>query len=109
MNYFLFSFSLCCRITELLSQPVLEIDVKNEMIPANMMKLTCHHEYNAPAPAPPVYYFFYHNDSKLGMASSENHELVERIPGQYKCKVKVPMLDLTKWSEPKTFGQVPGT
>lgn len=102
-------FLLWYPITEFLSQPDLEIDVSDEMIPPNKMKLICHHEYNAPAPAPPAYYFFYQNNNQMGMASSENHELVEQTPGQYKCKVSVPMLDLTKWSEPKTFGQVSGT
>lgn len=89
--------------SEVLSQPVLELDANNDQVPAGMMKLICHHEYNAPAPAPPVHYYFYRNNNKLGVATSVNHEFVKRTPGQYTCKTKVPQLGLIRWSEPKKF------
>ncbi|XP_070827243.1 high affinity immunoglobulin gamma Fc receptor I-like [Chaetodon trifascialis] len=96
------------QVLELLSQPVLEIVTNNVLIPSNMMKLICHHQYNAPPPAPPIHYYFYRNNDRLGVATSENHDLVKQTPGHYSCKVRVPELGLVRWSEPKTFGQVKG-
>ncbi|XP_044057909.1 Fc receptor-like protein 5 isoform X2 [Siniperca chuatsi] len=97
------------QVLEVLSQPVLEIIADNNLIPVNKMKLICHLQYNAPAPAPPIHYYFYKNNDRLGTATSENHDLVKRTPGQYSCKAKVPELALTRWSEPKSFGQVTET
>ncbi|XP_039985886.1 uncharacterized protein LOC120791524 [Xiphias gladius] len=96
------------QVFEVLSQPVLEIVVDDILIPANRMKLICHIQYNAHAPAPPVHYYFYKNNNRLGTATSENHDLVRRTPGQYSCKAKVPQLGLSRLSEPKSFGQVTG-
>ncbi|XP_056905723.1 sialoadhesin-like [Takifugu flavidus] len=95
------------RVVEILTKPVLEIDVNNNQIP-NRMKLICHHEYNLPAPAPPVHFYFYKNDNLLGPATSENRLSVNQKPGLYSCKVRVPELNLVRWSEHKGFGQVPG-
>ena len=92
-----------------MSQPVLEIVDNSKLIPANKMKLICHHQYNARAPAPPAHYYFYKNNAKPGTATSQNHYLVMQTPGQYSCKVKVPQLDIVRWSEPKSVGQVTGT
>ncbi|XP_036943810.1 high affinity immunoglobulin gamma Fc receptor I-like [Acanthopagrus latus] len=94
------------QVVEVLSEPVLEIVTVGDLIPANMMRLNCHHQYNAPAPKPPVHYYFFRNNLKLGMATSENHDLVKRTPGQYTCKIRVPVLGLVRWSQPKSFGQV---
>ncbi|KAM9359483.1 high affinity immunoglobulin gamma Fc receptor I-like [Symphorus nematophorus] len=102
------SIDVPVQVLEVVSQPVLEIVVNKNQIPENMMKLICHHQYNAPAPAPPVHYYFYKNNNKLGTATSENHDLVIGAPGLYRCRVKVPQLDLVRWSEPKSFGQVTG-
>ena len=99
----------CSSVSEVLSEPVLEIVTVGDLIPANMMRLNCHHQYNAPAPKPPVHYYFFRNNLKLGMATSENHDLVKRTPGQYTCKIRVPVLGLVRWSQPKSFGQVTGT
>ncbi|XP_076591513.1 high affinity immunoglobulin gamma Fc receptor I-like [Chaetodon auriga] len=96
------------QVLELLSQPVLEIVANDVLIPFNTMKLICHHQYNAPPPAPPVHYYFYKNNNRLGIATSENHDLVKQTPGEYSCKVRVPELGLLRWSEPKSFGQVEG-
>ncbi|XP_041796939.1 uncharacterized protein LOC121609387 [Chelmon rostratus] len=96
------------QVLELLSQPVLEIVADNDLIPAKMIKLICHLQYNAPPPAPPLHYYFYKNNNRLGVATSENHDLVKRTPGQYSCKARVPELGLSRWSEPKSFGQVTG-
>lgn len=95
-------------IQEVLSQPVLEIDTGSDLIPASKMKLVCHLQYNAPAPAPQIHYYFYKNGNRLGTATSENHDLVKRTPGVYSCKAKVPQLGISKWSEPKGFGQMTG-
>lgn len=73
------------------------------------MKLICHVQYNAPAPAPPVNYYFYKNNSRLGVATSENYNEVRQIPGHYSCKARVPLLNLSRLSEPKAFGQESGT
>lgn len=73
------------------------------------MKLVCHHKYNAPAPAPPVHYYFYRNNKRLGTATSDNWYLVQQTPGQYSCKVRVPELNVIRWSEPKSFEEVAGT
>nr|XP_046245205.1 uncharacterized protein LOC124059340 [Scatophagus argus] len=96
------------QVLEVLSQPVLEIEKDNDLIPAHSMKLICHHQYNAPAPAPPVHYYFYKNNKQLGTANSDNHVTVRRTPGLYSCRAKVPVLDLVRWSEPKSYGQVTG-
>lgn len=73
------------------------------------MKLICHHEYNLPAPAPPAHFYFYKNNNRLGTATSEDQLSVRQSPGQYSCKVKVPALNLVRWSEPKGFDPVLGT
>uniref|UniRef100_UPI0037E88952 uncharacterized protein n=1 Tax=Semicossyphus pulcher TaxID=241346 RepID=UPI0037E88952 len=96
------------QVIEVLSEPILEIVADNNLIPANKMKLICHLQYNAPAPAPPVNYYFYKGDNRLGTATSVNHDVVKRMPGQYRCKAKVPQLGLSRLSKPKSFGQVSG-
>ena len=96
-------------ISDVLSLPVLEIVADNDLIPANKMKLICHLQYNARAPAPPINYYFYKNDNRLGTATSENHDLVRRTPGQYSCRAKVPLLGISRSSELESFEQVKGT
>ncbi|KAM6987473.1 high affinity immunoglobulin gamma Fc receptor I-like [Tautogolabrus adspersus] len=96
------------QVLEVLSQPILEIVADSNLIPVNKMKLICHLQYNAPAPAPPVHYYFYESDNQLGTATSDNHNLVKRTPGNYRCRAKVPKLGLSRWSKPKTFGQMTG-
>ncbi|XP_026219121.1 high affinity immunoglobulin epsilon receptor subunit alpha-like isoform X2 [Anabas testudineus] len=91
------------KVLEVLSQPILEI-VPN-VISSEKIKLICHVQYNAPAPAPPINYFFYKNDNRLGPATSENYDLVRKAPGEYSCKAKVPQTGISRWSEPKRFGQ----
>uniref|UniRef100_A0A1A7XM38 Ig-like domain-containing protein n=1 Tax=Iconisemion striatum TaxID=60296 RepID=A0A1A7XM38_9TELE len=97
------------HVLEVLSQPVLEIDAVIDMIGANKMKLICHVQYNARAPAPPINFYFYKNNNRLGTATSENHDVVRRDSGWYSCRAKVPQLDLSRWSEAKSFGKVTGT
>ncbi|XP_031717235.1 uncharacterized protein LOC116391107 isoform X1 [Anarrhichthys ocellatus] len=96
------------QVLEVLSQPLLEIVADNNLIPVNKMKLICHLQYNARAPAPPIHFYFYMNNNQLGTAMSQNHVLVKRTPGQYSCKAKVPELGISRRSEPKPFGQVTG-
>ncbi|XP_071352929.1 Fc receptor-like A [Trachinotus anak] len=96
------------QVLELVTQPVLEIVANNDQTPAGWMTLICHLQYNARGPAPPIHYYFYKDDKRLGTATSENHDLVRQSPGQYSCKAKVPQLDITRWSEPKGFGEVAG-
>ncbi|XP_051255403.1 titin [Dicentrarchus labrax] len=96
------------QVLEVVSEPVLQIVQMGDRITPNMMKLICHHQYNARAPAPPVYYFFYKDNNRLGIATSENHCLVKKTPGEYSCKVKVLKLNISKWSQPKRFGRVQG-
>nr|XP_020471281.1 low affinity immunoglobulin gamma Fc region receptor IV-like [Monopterus albus] len=91
------------QVLEVLSQPHLEIDAANDLI-----KLVCHVQYNIPAPAPPIQYFFYKNNTRLGPAASENYALVSWKPGQYSCKAKVPQLGLWRWSESLSFEQETG-
>uniref|UniRef100_A0A668RS47 Ig-like domain-containing protein n=1 Tax=Oreochromis aureus TaxID=47969 RepID=A0A668RS47_OREAU len=86
-----------------LSQPILEI-IPNYDTQLKRMKLTCHVQYNAPAPAPPIDFYFYKNNRRLGPATSDNYNLVKQTPGLYSCKARVPQLDLSKSSEPKNFG-----
>lgn len=95
----------CSVHSEVLSKPVLEINVNTDQVPSRMM-LICHHEYNLPAPAPTAHFYFYKNNYQLGTATSENQLSVRQTPGQYCCKVRVPTLNLVRWSEPKGFGQV---
>uniref|UniRef100_A0A668S3S3 Ig-like domain-containing protein n=1 Tax=Oreochromis aureus TaxID=47969 RepID=A0A668S3S3_OREAU len=91
------------QILEVLSQPILEI-IPNYDTQLKRMKLTCHVQYNAPAPAPPIDFYFYKNNRRLGPATSDNYNLVKQTPGLYSCKARVPQLDLSKSSEPKNFG-----
>lgn len=97
------------QVLEVLTQPALEIVAGDNLIPANMMRLICNLQYNARAPAPPIHYYFYKNNQRLGIATSENHDLVKQTPGQYSCKAKVPELGISRLSEPKSFGQETGT
>uniref|UniRef100_A0A8C2ZVZ3 Ig-like domain-containing protein n=1 Tax=Cyclopterus lumpus TaxID=8103 RepID=A0A8C2ZVZ3_CYCLU len=97
------------QVSEVLSQPFLEIVADNDLISRNMMKLICHLQYNAHAPAPTIHFYFYKNGHRLGTAMSENYDLVRWTPGQYSCRAKVPELGLSRGSEPKSFGQVTGT
>ncbi|XP_034557731.1 high affinity immunoglobulin gamma Fc receptor I-like [Notolabrus celidotus] len=96
------------QVLEVLSQPFLEIVADNNLMTESKMKLVCHHQYNAPAPAPPIHYYFYEGDNQLGTATSDNRQLVKRTPGHYRCRAKVPELGLSQWSEFQTFGQVTG-
>lgn len=84
----------------------MEIVVNNNQVP-NRMNLICHHEYNLPAPAPQAHFYFYKNNNQMGMATSEGRLSVKQNPGLYSCKVRVPALNLVRWSELKAFG-VPG-
>ncbi|XP_070761696.1 high affinity immunoglobulin epsilon receptor subunit alpha-like [Enoplosus armatus] len=93
------------EVLEVLTQPRLEIVADAVLIAINRMKLICNLKYNAPAPAPPIQYYFYKDNSRLGTSTSENHDEVQRTPGQYSCKAKVPELNLSRWSEPKSFGR----
>ncbi|AWO98923.1 putative high affinity immunoglobulin epsilon receptor subunit alpha [Scophthalmus maximus] len=96
------------KVLEVLTQPVLEIVADDNLVPAEMIKLICHLQYSAPAPAPPIHYYFYKNNNRLGTATSVNHDLVRRTPGQYSCRAKVPQLQVSRWSETKSFGQETG-
>ncbi|XP_043974564.1 basement membrane-specific heparan sulfate proteoglycan core protein-like [Gambusia affinis] len=96
------------NILEVLTKPVLEIDKDNAQLERNKMKLVCHVQYNAPAPAPPVNYYFYKNNNLLGPAISLNHMNVRKAAGWYSCRAKVPKLDMVRWSEPQSFGEVAG-
>ncbi|KAM7413017.1 hypothetical protein PAMA_020416 [Pampus argenteus] len=88
------------QVSEVLTQPGLEIVADD-----NKLKLICHLQYNARAPAPPIHYYFYHNNNQLGTAKSDNYALVKRKSGQYSCRAKVPELGILRWSDPKSFGQ----
>ncbi|XP_014896886.1 Fc receptor-like protein 4 [Poecilia latipinna] len=96
------------NILEVLAKPVLEIDKDNAQLGRNKMNLICHVQYNAPAPAPPVNYYFYKNNNLLGPATSLNHMHVNKASGWYSCRAKVPKLDIVRWSEPRSFGEVTG-
>ncbi|KAM4743507.1 Fc receptor-like protein 5 isoform 2-T2 [Anableps anableps] len=96
------------NILEILTEPVLQIDRDNPQLEKNKMNLICHLQYNARAPAPPVSYYFYKNNNLLGPATSLNHIHVREAPGWYRCRAKVPKLDIMRWSEPQSFGEVTG-
>ncbi|KAM4628026.1 high affinity immunoglobulin gamma Fc receptor I-like isoform 2-T2 [Polymixia lowei] len=96
-------------VLEVLTEPVLRVVLSDPLVPANMMRLICHLQYNAHAPAPPLHFYFYKNGYKLATATSENNEVVKQTPGLYSCKARVPQLGLLRWSEPEAFGQVTGT
>ncbi|XP_037533739.1 high affinity immunoglobulin epsilon receptor subunit alpha-like [Nematolebias whitei] len=94
------------HVLEVLSEPMLEIVAESVNMRTDQMKLICHVQYNARAPAPPINYYFYKNNIRLGTATSENHDVVRRAPGWYSCRAKVPLLGLFRWSEAKPFGKV---
>ncbi|XP_061734079.1 high affinity immunoglobulin gamma Fc receptor I-like [Nerophis ophidion] len=91
------------QVLELLTQPVLEVVADNDLLQVDLMKLVCRVQYNARAPAPPINYYFYKDNRRVGTATSENFNLVKRTPGLYSCKAKVPHLGLSKWSEEEAF------
>lgn len=68
-----------------------------------MIKIVCQHDYNVRPPAPPVVYYFYRNNRRLGTAQSNNYDYVNRIEGEYSCKAKVTALQITMSSEPATL------
>uniref|UniRef100_A0A3P9MYW8 Ig-like domain-containing protein n=1 Tax=Poecilia reticulata TaxID=8081 RepID=A0A3P9MYW8_POERE len=67
--------------TLVLAKPVLEIDIDNAQLGQYKMNLICHVQYNAPAPAAPVNYYFYKNNNLLGPANSLNHMHVRKATG----------------------------
>ncbi|KAM4567047.1 low affinity immunoglobulin gamma Fc region receptor III-A-like [Odontesthes bonariensis] len=91
------------HILEVLTQPLLEIDAGSDPMKMNRMKLICHVQYNARAPAPPLNYYFYKSNTRMGMATSEKHFWVSKTPGQYSCRARVPLLGLSRFSETKDF------
>ncbi|XP_077397793.1 high affinity immunoglobulin gamma Fc receptor I-like [Festucalex cinctus] len=91
------------NVSEVLTQPVLEVVTEDESLPPGRMQLTCRVQYNARAPAPPIHYYFYKEDTWLGLASSDNFSVVKRKPGLYRCKVNVPQLGLSRRSEAEAF------
>ncbi|XP_056139926.1 Fc receptor-like A isoform X2 [Lampris incognitus] len=93
-------------VMEVLTKPVLEMVLGDPLIPANMMMLKCLLQYNAHAPAPPLHFYYYKNDYKIGTASSKNSYVVSQTPGVYYCKARVPELDLMRKSDTKTFGLI---
>ncbi|KAL6116043.1 uncharacterized protein ACO6RY_00743 [Pungitius sinensis] len=94
------------QVAEVLSQPLLEIVADNNLFPINLMKLICHLQYNARAPAPPIHFYFYKNKQQVATASSEKSVMVNRTPGQYSCKARVPQLGISRESKLRSFGQV---
>nr|XP_061797505.1 high affinity immunoglobulin gamma Fc receptor I-like [Nerophis lumbriciformis] len=91
------------NVLEVLTKPVLEILPDNDLLFADLMNISCSLQYNARFPAPPIHYYFYRDNKRLGPATSENFDLVKRRPGLYSCKAKVPQLGLCKWSESTQF------
>ncbi|KAF6725756.1 High affinity immunoglobulin epsilon receptor subunit alpha [Oryzias melastigma] len=106
-TYSVISVNTMVNILEVLSPPSIEIYANVTVFKNNKMKLICHVQYNARAPAPPVHFYFYKNNRQLGLAKSKNSEMVATAPGQYSCRVKVPQLNLVRWSQPSNFGEMP--
>ncbi|XP_075996434.1 high affinity immunoglobulin gamma Fc receptor I-like isoform X2 [Genypterus blacodes] len=94
-------------ISELLTQPILEIISYN--VPVTMLRLVCHVQYSARPPAPPINFYFYKNGKSLATATSENTLLAKKSAGLYHCKARVPVFNVVKMSEPKNYGQAPGS
>uniref|UniRef100_A0A8C6WKS4 Ig-like domain-containing protein n=1 Tax=Neogobius melanostomus TaxID=47308 RepID=A0A8C6WKS4_9GOBI len=91
------------QVLEPLTQPTLVI-IEDEMTRSlSMLKLVCVLDYNVPAPAPPVLYYFYMNNDRLGTPTSENFTLIKKSRGSFKCQAKVSELGLFRWSEPESF------
>lgn len=93
-------------ILEVVTEPLLEIDEVYSHLEPNKIKLICHLQYNARAPAPPITYYFYKNNNLVGPGISLNYLHVRRTPGWYSCRAKVPKLGITRWSDPRSFGEV---
>ncbi|KAM9318885.1 low affinity immunoglobulin gamma Fc region receptor III-A-like isoform 2-T2 [Pholidichthys leucotaenia] len=94
------------QILEVLTEPHLEIDVDFDPYQPSWMRLVCHLQYNAPAHAPQVDYYFYRNNNQVGPSSSESYRLVQKIPGHYQCKASVLDLGLVRWSKSRSFGKI---
>ncbi|KAK7882650.1 hypothetical protein WMY93_028824 [Mugilogobius chulae] len=102
-TYSVISDQVSVQVVEPLTQPTLNIVDNDELRTLSKLKLLCILEYNVPDPAPPVLYFFYINDNRHGTPTVNNYQLIERIRGTFKCKAQVSQLDLSQWSEPKSF------
>ncbi|CAG6002203.1 unnamed protein product [Menidia menidia] len=98
------SVSTPVHVLEVLTRPLLEIENQSNFQRERRMKLICHVQYNTHGPAPPLYYYFYKANNRLGSASSNNYMWVRQAPGQYSCRATVPVLDLSRWSETRDFG-----
>lgn len=92
------SVPVMVEILEVLTEPVLEIADAGKL-----MKLVCHVKLNSYGSAPPINYYFYKDEGLMGPATSDNHSFFKRSPGLYKCRAKVPMLGIFRWSKSKRF------
>lgn len=97
------SASVFVQVVEPLTQPELVIVDNEQMRDLSMLKLVCVLEYNIPAPAPPIIYYFYLNNNPLGRPTSENFTVIKRSKGSFTCQAKVSELNLSRWSEPESF------
>lgn len=91
------------QVVEPMTQPKLVILDDEQMRLLSMLQLVCVLDYNVPEPAPPVLYYFFLDDSRLGTPASDNFSMVKRSTGAFKCQAKVAQLDLSRWSEPKSY------
>ncbi|XP_028320653.1 Fc receptor-like B [Gouania willdenowi] len=89
------------KILEVMTQPILVIN--DSRVFEDRVMLTCHVQYNAHVPAPPIHFYFYRDSERLGPAKSQGSYFANRLSGKYSCRAKVPQLGLTKWSEPQQF------
>lgn len=102
-TYSVISTQVSVQVVEPLTKPTLIIVDDAELRSLTRLKLVCQLEYNVPAPAPPVLYYFYKDGQRLGTPLSENFTLIIMAKGKFTCNAKVPQLGLSQWSEPAVF------
>ncbi|CAL8353542.1 unnamed protein product [Lota lota] len=86
-------------VKEVVTEPVLMVDSN---VKQKKLTLGCRFEFIKPDPTTEVHVYFYRDGKKLeGIARSEEkaNQIVLLKPGEYRCKARVPSLDLEKWSQ----------
>lgn len=91
-----------------MNQPKLTVD---DQPLSKTLRLSCSFEFNEQDPATQVHVYFYRNGRKLsGIARSakNSNQIVLSKDGWYRCKARVPRLNLVRWSLLVKYGSPTG-
>ena len=97
------SSNLSHHFSEVVTKPIVSLDTKGE---PGEMTLGCKFTFIKPDPAAEVHVYFYRDAIKLGGTARSEHrasQVVLKKAGAYRCRVRVPSLNLNKWSDPENY------